>query len=144
MDGIRAFGFRDGAAETVFEDGTRLRAVPADAEADPVEVAVCVLVEGERVRAGASADGFWSDGMDQGTFAKRLGEAVEAERRVYRAYRSGKISEDAWQERFRLYWKVMIRCRAILGLVTAGSLPAVADPSDLGLDAAVRGPDPEA
>ena len=114
MDRIQAFGFRDAAAETVFEDGLRLRVIPTDLE-DPIQIEACVLSGKEELTCVATDGGYWSTGLTQGQFAERLQAAVQAERQVYRAYRAGRIEESDWQSRFRLFWKVMIRCRAIHG-----------------------------
>ena len=56
-----------------------------------------------------------------------MGAAIEAERKIYKAYRSGQIEETVWQEQFRSFWKVMIRCRAIQTRLAAGTMQAVGE-----------------
>jgi hypothetical protein len=128
---IQAFGFRNGCADTVFDDGVRLRVYPVDLE-DPIEIRACVLND-SNVISIATRDLFWSTGGKQVDLAARLEAAVEAERQVYRAYRARRIEEAVWQEKFRLFWKVMIRSRNILGVLAVGALPSVDVLEDKGL-----------
>lgn len=132
MGEVQAFGFREGAAETVFDDGLRLRVVPAG-DADPIEIASCVLSTEDGTLAVTSRDGYWSESVAQTDFAERLGKAVEAERQVYKAYRMKRIEEQVWQDQFRMFWKVMIRCRPLLGRLTAGAVREVASPDELAI-----------
>lgn len=132
---IQAFGFREGCADIVFDDGVRLRVYPVDLE-DPIDIRVCVLSRSDIVSA-ASPDLFWSEDGTQGELAARLGAAVEAERKVYKAYRAKRIDEADWQEKFRTFWKVMIRCRGILGTLTVGALPTANSLEDIGVSDSV-------
>jgi hypothetical protein len=50
---IQAFGFRDGRADTVFEDGVRLRVYPVNLE-DPIEIRACVLNDSDVVSIALS------------------------------------------------------------------------------------------
>jgi len=118
---IQAFGFRDGYAETLFADGVTLRVSPESPE-DPIVISKCELIRDGEIVAVATGGKFWAASTSQTDFASRLGAAVDAERKVYRAYRSGKIDEAMWQDRFRMFWKVMIKCRDILGKGTVGAL----------------------
>ena len=133
MAEIQAFGFREAAADTVFADGIRLRVFPVEGT-NPAVIEGCLVTERDRWVAVASPKAYWSDAWDQGAFATRLGQAVEAERQVYRAYRAGRIQEDQWQRSFRMFWKVMIRCRAILDSAEVGALAAVESVEEMGVD----------
>ncbi|MCH2663792.1 hypothetical protein MK139_05575 [bacterium] len=137
MPAIQAFGFREAAADTVFDDGIRLRVVSEDPEANPIDIIACVLSDSDGVRLCATAGGFWSDGLSLTEFSERLGSAVEAERQVYRAYRAGRVKEADWQGKFRMFWKVMIRCREIQRLATTAVLPRVGSMRSLG-EGAIR------
>ena len=115
----------------MFDDGVRLRVYPVDLE-DPIEIRACVLND-SNVISIATRDLFWSTGGKQVDLAAWLEAAVEAERQVYRAYRARRIEEAVWQEKFRLFWKVMIRSRNILGVLAVGALPSVDVLEDKGL-----------
>jgi hypothetical protein len=131
---IQAFGFRNGGADTVFYDGVRIRVFPHDIEHDPITIAACVLTDRAGLGAVGTPEGYWSNTWSQRTFAKRLAAAVEAERQVYKTYRAGRIEESVWKEKFRLFWKVMIRCRSVLGSVSAGCLREVGAVEELDID----------
>ena len=134
MSDIQTFGFRNGGADTVFEDGVRMRVFPADIDHDPITIAACVLTDRAGLRAVGTPAGYWSNDWSQRSFAKRLSAAVEVERQVYKAYRAGRIEESDWRKTFRLFWKVMIRCRSVLGSVSAGSLREVESVDELDID----------
>ncbi len=134
MPDIQAFGFRNGGADTVFDDGVRLRVIPCDLEQEPFLIAACVLTDRSGLVAVATPTGYWSSGWSQPRFAERLSAAVEAERQVYKAFRAGRIEECVWREKFRLFWKVMIRCRLVLGSVSAGRLQEAKGVDELDVD----------
>jgi hypothetical protein len=119
---IKAFGFREGGAEVVFADGLRLRVVPVDLE-DPIQIRACLLLNDTGIVEAATPEGSWSGTDNIKRLAERLSSGIEAERRVYKAYRAGAIKEDVWVKSFRMFWKVMIRCRRIGEAIGADSLP---------------------
>ena len=124
MAEIQAFGFREGGAEVVFDDGLRLRVVASEL-VDPIQIRACLLVDDDGIVEADTPEGFCSANDNLDLLAERLSMGVEAERRVYRAYRAGAIKEEVWLSSFRMFWKVMIRCRAMAEVIRRGGLPTL-------------------
>ena len=126
MDRVDSVGFAEGRAVVRFADGSVLRVEPEE-DTGPVRIKACEFVVPTGLGAVATETSFWSEGPGQQEVAVALGAAIEAERKIYKAYRSGQIEETVWQEQFRSFWKVMIRCRAIQTRLAAGTMQAVGE-----------------
>jgi len=121
---LEGYGARDGVAVVAFKDGRELQLLP-EWRNDSVKriQAVRLLNEGQ-VIAQVVSGCFESLGLiDQPALGNYCAFAIDLERDVYRHYRLGKISEDAWQKRFRSYWKIVIKSRQIATALSQSQLP---------------------
>jgi hypothetical protein len=119
---VEAVGYEAGKAVVRFEDGGLLRIEP-EPDSDPVRVRGYRFDFEREGTAEGTATAFWTNGPDQRVVASRMLAAMEVEREIYRAYRRGGIKEDVWQDRFRSFWKILIRCRQIQGRLAACEIP---------------------
>lgn len=121
---LEGFGLRDEAAVVAFTDGRVLHLIP-EWRNDSVKriQSVHLLDQGQEI-AQVVSGGFASLGViDQPTLGSYCHFAIDLEREVYRHYRLGKIAEEEWQQRFRGYWKIVIKSRQIATALSQSQLP---------------------
>jgi len=122
---LEAFGERDGDAVVVFNNARELKIRPQWEGLSVVEIEEVHLYEGNDLIAGVSGGFFWSKGkVDQHELGRYCAFAIDLEREVYRHYRQGKISEEAWQKRFRPFWKIVIKTRRVADALDQTLMPA--------------------
>lgn len=125
-EALLGYGVRDGVAVVSFADGRELRLVP-QWQGDSVRCleAVGLVLNGDAI-AIACEDGYWTSGdVAQAELGGYCAFAIDLERQVYRFYRQKKIDEIAWQQKFRSFWKIAIKCRQMMLLLQATSLPVL-------------------
>lgn len=121
---VKAYGCQDDLAVVAFEDGRELRAQGVWQGDTVRRIEKLTLSCQDREIAGVSGGVFWAH---TGVSQKDLGEyvmcGIELERQVYRYYRQGKIAEAEWHDRFRAFWKIMIKTRQIATWLINSQMP---------------------
>ena len=127
-DNLKGFGARDGAAVVDFEDGRTLCFVPQWRGDSVRRIVRVALFDGDACVACVFGGCFWTAGSVTQTELGQLCDfAIELERDVYRHYCQGRIEEDAWQVRFRTFWKIVIKTRQIAEALGKGQLPVLCE-----------------
>lgn len=125
---LKGYGERDGLAVVTFEDGRELQMSPEWRGESVRRILSVQLFGGRRLIARVMAGCFWSENtVSQVELGKYCAFAIDLEREVYRHYRTGKITEEDWQKRFRLYWKIVIKSRQIAAALSLEQLPVAID-----------------
>lgn len=121
---LEGYGGRDGDAVVVFRDGRELRLIPEWRGDSVRRIVTVVLLQNDAPIAGVDAGCFWADGdIDQRELGDYCAFAIDLERSVYRLYRAKKIDESEWQQRFRVFWKIVIKSRQIAAALEHGRFP---------------------
>lgn len=121
---LDGFGIKDEEAVVTFVDGRALHLLPEWRGESVRRIRQIRLYESGKVIAQVE-QGIYdlSSVCSQKDLGAYCAFAIELEREVYRFYRTGKISEEEWQKRFRGYWKVVIKSRQIAAALEQERLP---------------------
>jgi len=122
---VKGVGSREGSAEVAFHDGVTLSMRPMLKRGEPVGVEGALFRRGDDVVAEMVVEegegwAFRESGLSAEAAGSYVAAATEAERTLYKAYRSGKIPRDEWIGRFRDFWKVSIKSRKLLAALKGG------------------------
>lgn len=123
-DLLTGYGVRDGVAVLTFSDGYELRFLPEWRHETVRRIHSVLLLFENDIVAELVSGCFASNGkVGQRELAVYCNFAIELEREIYRHYRLRKITEEVWQKRFRLFWKIVIKSRQIASLLALAQLP---------------------